>query len=545
MASAFGADEALRVFKVIDVNGNGYLSKLELQTYCASNSIQWSSVVTAMQLHRFADVKVEAFLAAAAEGKLGIFATTGDHGLVARNLMITDGSFAWCSSSDGGSDTLMRRDRRIKGRARATATYGKMTEHELRAALADRDEELTLLRAPWGCTIFLGVKFNRAWGVITLFFEGHGPELIRLGMAFQSDIDELNRLMHLWMLDPRVWTRKSADGFDYPPNEVLLATAPEPGLSLRRAVMVKLQAMQAGILIEFCEHVDKISEMCFSVLLGPVYKPDAAYSDFEKGYALPSCFAGKSGRLDVPENEWTPEVAAALKKASKLIRAAQQPNGKQIPCVSNPRETAINRTRDVFASGNCNYMDYQYASAICMAAKFAEHMTAIYADEAATVLIADMKTQARYTAKVNEYSTEGKSSPRGQHVKDVLRCLVQVAGHPEMKRAHAVLKTKCNVRSTKNRIVKGTHDLLCIIELADGLIAEVQIGFTSIVAMKALAHEPYKYKRVPTDDLEKAMGLSPLFKHAWHNLPSIYKDGKFIAGYEAVTKEELTFVSLV
>jgi hypothetical protein len=69
-----------------------------------------------------------------------------------------------------------------------------------------------------------------------------------------------------------------------------------------------------------------------------------------------------------------------------------------------------------------------------------------------------------------------------------MRCLIQVAGHAEMKRAHQVLQAKCNIRSTKVRVDSITHDLLCVIVLDGGVIAEVQIGFTSVVAMKLFGH---------------------------------------------------------
>jgi hypothetical protein len=85
MASGFSEDAALQVFNAIDVNRNSRLSKSELQTYCTSNNIQWSSVSTAMDLHKVNDVAIGSFLAAAAAGKLGMFAG-GNHGLAARNI---------------------------------------------------------------------------------------------------------------------------------------------------------------------------------------------------------------------------------------------------------------------------------------------------------------------------------------------------------------------------------------------------------------------------------------------------------------------------
>merc|ERR1719272_2339596 len=140
-------------------------------------------------------------------------------------------------------------------------------------------------------------------------------------------------------------------------------------------------------------------------------------------------------------------------------------------------------------------------------------MHAVYADEAATVKMGDLKAEDRYTAKVNEYQKAGKSSPKGSHIKDIMRCLLQVAGHAEMKRAHEVLQEKYNVRSTKDRVDSITHDLLCVIVLDDDVIAEVQIGFTSVVAMKLLGHVGYQYLRVDTKNLGFGSGVGPLFVH--------------------------------
>jgi hypothetical protein len=406
-------------------------------------------------------------------------------------------------------------------------------------------------RPPEGTKVFTGEQYFRAWGVIKLFFEGHAPELIRLGTVFQTDIDELNRLMHQWLMNPEVWTRKTEEGFSVPPTDTFLITAPEPGRSLRLPVMVKLRAMQDGIILEFCAYVDMLTEKCFSGLSGPVYNPGADSGDLEKGQDVPTCFAGKSGTRDlIPKKDWTPQVAAKLKQSGEMLKGAAKPSGVQIPCVSNPKgDVSYGLSR--YARGCASYKDYQYALAVCNAASFAEMMEAVYADEPATVLLADIKAEARYVSKCGEYAAEGKSSPKGQFVKDMLRCLVQVAGHPQLQRAHAVLNAKCTVRSTKNRISKGTHDLLCIIELSDGMLAEVQIGFTSVLAMKALAHAGYKYKRVPTDDLEVGSGLISLFLTTWFDFPSMYKgtqyhsdDCKYTAGYEVVTKEELAFISL-
>jgi len=299
---------------------------------------------------------------------------------------------------------------------------------------------------------------------------------------------------------------------------------------------------------EFCEFISELSEICFGVLPGPAYSPGGDSGDFETGFDVPACYAGKSGRVEVPAGEWTPHVAAVLKEAAGLLAEARKPGGQQIPGVPDVTDAHVVNAGRRHGLGKAAYTDYQYAAAICQSASFGATMESVYAGEAAIVLVADIKGGDRYTAKQNEYAAAGKSSPKGQHVKDVLRCLIKVAGHAEMKRAHTVLEQKCTVRSTKVRIDKVTHDLLCVIELEHGVIAEVQIGFTSVVAMKQLGHEGYKYARVATSDLEDATGLDPLFKCDICAPPSIadFSSGKavYTAGFDKVPPEELAFISL-
>ena len=86
MASSFGVAEALEVFQTIDAGGNGRLSKHELQTYCSENFIKWADVYTALSLDKMIIVSRASFLAAAEQGKLGVFQGKGNPGRTARNL---------------------------------------------------------------------------------------------------------------------------------------------------------------------------------------------------------------------------------------------------------------------------------------------------------------------------------------------------------------------------------------------------------------------------------------------------------------------------
>lgn len=432
------------------------------------------------------------------------------------------------------------------GRLSKTSQHAQVIA-ELETELARVRPLLALLSAPPDAKLFRDPKFAHAWGVMNMFIQMKNAKLLRLGGQVQADIHELTGLAVPWLTNPAMWSRK-AHGFNVMPADFLFPSAPEPGLSLRRPVMEKLRAMQAGSVKEFCEFISELSEICFGVLPGPAYSPGGDSGDFETGFGVPACYAGKSGRIEVPAGEWTPHVAAVLKEAAGLLAEARKPGGQQIPGVPDLTDTLVWNAGRGHGLGAATYTTYQYAAAICQSASFGAAMESVYAGEAAIVLVAGIKGGDRYQAKMNEYAAAGKSSPKGQHVKDVLRCLIKVAGHAEMKRAHTVLAQKCTVRSTKVRIDKATHDLLCVIELEHGVIAEVQIGFTSVVAMKQLGHEGYKYARVATSDLEDATGLQPLFKCSVHYPPSITDVSSgytvFTAGFDKVPTEEFAFISL-
>ena len=102
--STFGEAEAAAVFEVIDTDSSGELSKSELQDYCTSNFINWGLVYNVLGLRTRISITSNDFKKGAAEGKLGMFAKTGDHGLSARNLSSAAGAMA-DSDRDVGSDS--------------------------------------------------------------------------------------------------------------------------------------------------------------------------------------------------------------------------------------------------------------------------------------------------------------------------------------------------------------------------------------------------------------------------------------------------------
>lgn len=440
----------------------------------------------------------------------------------------------------------------------------------LRAALAAKSqgdvvlqllEEVAAYRVPAHSPVFRDQQYARGWAVINIFFQGHGVELIQAAVAFRDDIVTYQALVRTWLGDPRVhtWTEVTANnpkGFARLPTDVFWTQA-EPCRSLRREALSFLKtAIQEGSAKAFCAQVEKLAELSFGVLAGAPFSPGSSSSGGGKGgevvQHVPPCFDGKKGQDSVPKAAWSPAVERVLKQAYALWTEARKPGGKQIACVPTKDlmgNACVQRAGVQYYHGVCNYQDYLYAACIVQAAPFAAQIEAAFATAAATVHMGTLKSSGRFYAKRDEYIlAEGKpDNPVVKHAKDVLRCLVTTAGHDEMKQSVATLHAHFTVRSTKDRVAQPTHDVVCVVELEDGLLAEVQFGFTAVVGLKGLGHEGYKYARVDTSNLENGSGMSALFLANVINPPSIKdaRTGKFTAGFADVSKEDTAVVQLV
>lgn len=438
----------------------------------------------------------------------------------------------------------------------------------LRAALAAKSqgdvvlqllEEVAAYRVPAHSPVFRDQQYARGWAVINIFFQGHGNELIQAAVAFRDDIVTYQALVRTWLGDPRVHTdtevkANNPKGFALLPTDVFFTQA-EPCRSLRREALSFLKtAIQEGSAKAFCAQVEKLAELSFGVLAGAPFSPGSSSSGGGKGgevvQHVPPCFDGKGSDDRVPKAAWSPAVERVLKQAYALYEEADKPGGKQIACVPTKDlngNACVMSAGIMYAYDEACYQDYLYAACIVQAAPFAARIEAAFATAAATVHMGTLKSTGRFNAKANEYIAEGKpDNPVIKHAKDVLRCLVTTAGHDEMKQSVATLHAHFTVRSTKDRVAQPTHDVVCVVELEDGLLAEVQFGFIAVVGLKALGHEGYKYARVDTRDLDSGAGMDALFLEDVCNPPSI-KDarGAFTAGFADVSKEDTAVVQLV
>ncbi len=145
---------------------------------------------------------------------------------------------------------------------------------------------------------------------------------------------------------------------------------------------------------------------------------------------------------------------------------------------------------------------------------------------------AKAKTTAEYCGKKNGAGAL-VVRPEMRCVKDFLRVTVVVDDHRAMERALRALQDQFAIVSMKNRLTAGTHDAMCFVRLpGDGLIAEVQFSFRSVLLVKSFSHVAYRLARV---DLDARGGLREMLDVAFR----IPRNGaKSAGGYAARNPDE-------
>lgn len=320
------------------------------------------------------------------------------------------------------------------------------TWKEMARLIGMPDEVIDSRKANNRANVLKSPCYTLAWAVVLqLFHVTYSAELLDLAGALQNDIVELGVLVLKLLMDPRLATRPAvdSDGFKVLRLDVLI-TADEPAPSLRKPILAALKKIKAGSGKRYCDLVDIIGERAYSILIGKVCNPGPTNNgDAALGFIVPACFVGKSNGVQVKQKDWNDaDVEATMKRASELWAAAWGVGGKPI-AGADLGDTNIQNAGVMYLHGVCDYEGYHYAKCICAYPSFAALMMKLYSSEpTATVTMANLKGTGRYNAKLNQYTHEGKSQPASQFVKDVIRCLVQTAGHQEMQHAAGLLEKK-------------------------------------------------------------------------------------------------------
>ena len=174
--------------------------------------------------------------------------------------------------------------------------------------------------------------------------------------------------------------------------------------------------------------------------------------------------------------------------------------------------------RAVDGKNGVGHLDYLFALCVVASPKFHAAAAAAFAAVAGCDhRPAPMKTHARCRAKLEDPDEYGElAEPRSQHLKDILRCTVACDGLAALKAAYDAALEAFEVVSVKVRLEEATHDVVLVARF-EGVLVELQLHFTVVLAMKALSHGAYNFVRMDTTNLG-TMRRSGVFGYEGRNL---------------------------
>ena len=181
--------------------------------------------------------------------------------------------------------------------------------------------------------------------------------------------------------------------------------------------------------------------------------------------------------------------------------------------------------------GRPMYAYVQLASLVLVNNEFHAAMAAVLGPHG-EVLHGAFKSVDSSKAKINRQYMK-LSKPECTHVKDQLRVTCFVDDHRRLEAAHAALGKSFKYVVTKNRLGEATRDVLCVIQLRNGVLAEVQFSFRAVALMKSFSHAAYAITRLETgsatavQDILKALFTMPIWV------------SNLAGGYNARTPDEI------
>ena len=156
---------------------------------------------------------------------------------------------------------------------------------------------------------------------------------------------------------------------------------------------------------------------------------------------------------------------------------------------------------------------YLFARMLPLWPAFAAAMRTLFRDFRDPTRVACLKGLQRAAGKSSPVTGDylGLPKPHAQHVKDYLRCEQRCDGHAELLAAAALVKAAHEVVQTKDRRSGSTHDVVLLIRF-QGVVAEIQLTFRAVNALKAFQHVAYGISRANTADCTV---LGTLYNNSW------------------------------
>ena len=159
-------------------------------------------------------------------------------------------------------------------------------------------------------------------------------------------------------------------------------------------------------------------------------------------------------------------------------------------------------------------LNFMYAQQMFLWDDFRAAVTAAFKDFTHPTSVAPLKAVQRAMAKQSPTTGDyvGQPLPHAQYIKDLLRCAQRVDDHADMVDACTLIQSTFNVRDLKDRRLTDLHDVVIIIEF-QGVLAEIQLSYKAVNALKMFGHAAYDFTRV--DVSTDCSQFGTIFDQSW------------------------------
>ena len=349
-------------------------------------------------------------------------------------------------------------------------------------------------------------KYDAAWSRLSL------EQRYRLTQL----VEKVNEKMTLiedafasFLFDPKNQVKDGREG-----QKPRLNSFQHDAKEARENVLRPLRDLQKQEAMELSAFVSDIVNDAFATVPGqPVgdAKTTECSSSEESHTSQPleSCFENLDVYHVVTRDKWTERVSATMERAAKIVSAPDFQVFANQRCFVDAGDAMFLAIKIDNRDGRTTSLNWLYAEHLLVSdgfhAEVASAVKSLTTTRLCRVVHARAKSGARAKEKTGPNGDYGRLTPKPatRYLKDILRCSLVFESHDAFDQGLKLILSRfatCG-KPKDRRNQSPTHDVLLNVFYKD-LIAEIQLHFNAVLAVKPLAHLPYEILRTDTHNLQ-------------------------------------------
>lgn len=424
---------------------------------------------------------------------------------------------------------------------------------DLRAKLASTIAHLLL--PPSYATCFRAAVYYEPWGLVNLVLSRQqGMRLVAAAMKLRGLVAAVETELGNLLFDESLWMAPGEnDRFQHfgashgppsywPQRKGLSSDGRRTWEAVRQPLLDAAKAAQKQAK-EVDTEVDNMSNVLFGLMAGgkdlatdSLAAAAAAFAKAAKSggakeavvQKLPADLMEFDGRTDIEAADMADGTKATLQRAADYFSKnvdetwvdgmpvfTWKPGATKIDGV-NLKDAILIQQLELNYTQNQTTIPllFMYAQQMFLWDDFRAAVTAAFKDFTHPTSVAPLKACMRAMAKQNPDVGDyvGQPFPHAQYIKDLLRCAQRVDDHADMVDAWTLIQSTFNVRDLKDRRLTDLHDVVIIIEFK-GVLAEIQLSYKAVNALKMFGHAAYDFTRL--DLATNCFQFGTIFDQSW------------------------------